>query len=147
MRLVLQRVSKASVSKVESGEIVGQINQGLFVLIGVKKEDTKEIADNLAQKLFKLRVMSDENQKMNRSVNDVNGKFLVVSQFTLYANTKEGNRPSFIEAEDQVSAKVIYEHFISKLKDLGAAVEVGSFGEYMSIEASLDGPVTIIIES
>ncbi|MEK7470588.1 MAG: D-aminoacyl-tRNA deacylase [Patescibacteria group bacterium] len=153
MRLVVQRVSKAVVTRVEDTqrpdvkkEVVGEIEKGLFVLFGVKKGDTEKDAEILANKLFKLRVMSDSEDKMNLSVNDVNGKFLVVSQFTLYADTSGGNRPSFINAALPADAKKIYEFFIEKLKSFGAAVATGSFGDYMQIETVLDGPVTIICE-
>lgn len=145
MRLVVQRVSKAQVS-VEN-KIVGQIDKGLFVLIGMKKGDTNEMAELLADKLFKLRVMADGNSKMNKAVNDVGGSFLIVSQFSLNANTKDGNRPSFIEAEEPQKAKELYEQFIKKLEGSGLNIETGVFGAYMNIEAQLDGPVTIILES
>ena len=119
MRLVVQRVSKAVVTRVEDTqrpdvkkEVVGEIEKGLFVLFGVKKGDTEKDAEILANKLFKLRVMSDSEDKMNLSVNDVNGKFLVVSQFTLYADTSGGNRPSFINAALPADAKKIYEFLL-----------------------------------
>lgn len=153
MRLVVQRVKKASVARVGDTQrpnakegVVGEISEGLFVLFGVKKGDTKKDAEILANKLFKLRVMSDSEDKMNLSVSDVNGKFLVVSQFTLYADTSGGNRPSFVNAALPDDAREIYEFFIDKLKNLGASVETGSFGDYMQIETVLDGPVTIIYE-
>ncbi len=143
MRLVVQRVSEASV-KLRGGEIVGKIGKGLFVLAGVKEGDKQEDAEVLAGKLFKLRVMADSEGKMNLSVNDVEGKFLVVSQFTLHADTLGGNRPSFIKAADPKVAKEIYEYFVAKLKEAGAKVETGSFGDYMEISTKLDGPVTIL---
>lgn len=145
MRIVIQRVSKASVSVKE--KVVGRIKKGLFVLIGVGKKDKLEDSEKLAEKLFKLRVMSDENDKMNLTINDVGGKILAVSQFTLLANTKKGNRPSFIEAAEPKKAEEIYTHFVSQLRERGVEVETGSFGEYMKINVSLDGPVTIIMES
>lgn len=145
MRLVIQRVNNAKVSV--DGKVVGEIGKGLFVLVGVKKGDTVKNAEILAQKLLKLRVMSDKEDKMNLTVSDVDGSFLVVSQFTLYADTSGGNRPSFIDAALPDSAKEIYEYFIAKLKDGGASVENGEFGSYMKIESDLDGPVTIILES
>lgn len=147
MRLVIQRVSKASVTKVQNGEVMGAIEKGLFVLVGFKKGDNKNQADLLAEKLVKMRIMADESQKMNKTVSEVNGKFLVVSQFTLYANTKDGNRPSFIDAEEPVKARQLYEYFVAKLRELGAVVETGSFGDYMKIDTTLDGPVTIILEN
>lgn len=143
MRLVVQRVSEASV-KVGRGEVVGKIGKGLFVLVGVKEGDKLEDAGMLAFKLLKLRVMADPEGKMNLSVGDVGGEFLVVSQFTLHADTSGGNRPSFISAADPKVAKEIYEHFVVKLKELRAKVETGSFGDYMEISAKLDGPVTIL---
>ena len=145
MRLVVQRVKEASVKKVEGGEVVGKIGKGYFVLVGVKKGDSLKDAEALSNKLLKLRVMSDENDKMNLSIKDAGGEILVVSQFTLYADTTGGNRPSFIDAALPDDARKVYEHFISLLKDSGVRVETGSFGDYMEIEAMLDGPVTIII--
>jgi D-tyrosyl-tRNA(Tyr) deacylase len=147
MRLIIQRVSQASVTKKETKQIVGQINKGLFVLIGIKKGDTEEYASDLANKLVKLRIMSDDKDKMNLNILDTTKEILVVSQFTIYANTKDGNRPSFIDAEDPAKAKEIYEYFIDKLKKSGVNVATGSFGDYMEITAKLDGPVTIIIEN
>jgi D-tyrosyl-tRNA(Tyr) deacylase len=144
MRLVIQRVSRASV-KVEDS-LVGEINKGLLVLVGVKKEDTEKNAEILAEKLAKLRVMADRQGKMNLSVKEVGASILVISQFTLYADTSGGNRPSFINAALPDAARKIYEHFVSELKKKGIKVETGSFGSYMTIESSLDGPVTIILE-
>lgn len=147
MRLVIQRVKNAKVTVVETDQVSGQIEKGLLVLFGAKKGDTKENTDFLVEKLVKMRIMADRNGKMNKTVSNVDGKFLVVSQFTLYANTKDGNRPSFIDAEEPQKAKELYEYFISKLRKLGAIVETGSFGSYMSISAELDGPVTIVLEN
>ena len=144
MRLVIQRVSEASVSI--DGKVIGKISKGLFVLVGVGKEDNEKKAEELAEKLSKLRVMADENGKMNLSVNDVGAKILAVSQFTLYGNTKKGNRPSFVNAAEPEKAEKIYNHFIEKLKEKGIEVETGSFGDYMTIDTKLDGPVTIIME-
>jgi len=144
MRLVVQRVEKAKVIKVDDGFVVGEIGKGLFVLVGIKKGDTEKSAELLADKLSKLRVMSDNENKMNLSVGDVKGSMLVVSQFTLHADTSEGNRPSFINAEKPKQAKELYEFFVAKLKENGIKVETGSFGDYMKIEVVLDGPVTII---
>ena len=145
MRLLIQRVSKASVNI--EGKLVGEIAKGLFVLVGIKKGDTAKDAESLAEKLFKLRVMADEEGKMNLSVADVKGEFLVVSQFTLYADTSGGNRPSFIQAADPALAKKIYEHFLATLREKGARVETGTFGAYMEIDSQNDGPVTILLES
>jgi len=144
MRLVVQRVEKAKVIRVSDQKIVGKIGRGLFVLVGFKTGDSEKDVETLAIKLSKLRVMSDEKEKMNLSVNDVGGKILVVSQFTLYADTSGGNRPSFIDAEEPIRAKELYEFFITKLKDVGIDIQTGSFGDYMKIEAILDGPVTIL---
>lgn len=148
MKLIIQRVKSAKVTVKETGIISGQINSGLFVLVGFKKGDDKKDVELLAVKLSKLRIMSDENDKMNKSVKDVDGSILVVSQFTLYADTSGGNRPSFVTAEDPKKAKELYEYFIETLEKslpAGRRVETGSFGDYMEIEASLDGPVTIVL--
>jgi D-aminoacyl-tRNA deacylase len=147
MRLVIQRVEKAKVlrqAQDKSWKNIGEIGIGLFVLVGIKKGDSEKEAETLAQKLSKLRVMSDKAGKMNLSVNDIRGKVLVVSQFTLHADTSGGNRPSFIDAEEPENAKKLYELFIEKLKENEIKVETGSFGDYMKIETTLDGPVTII---
>src|SRR5260221_12213197 len=145
MKLIIQRVNRAKVSVVETSEIAGKIDKGLFVLVGIKKGDTTNQAEELANKLVKMRIMADRDDKMNLSVNDVKGEILAVSQFTLYANTKDGNRPSFIDAELPDKAKVIYEHFVKTLKNLGVKTEIGSFGNYMKIDTELDGPVTVVI--
>jgi len=147
MRIIIQRVSRASVRVVKTGKISGSIGKGLFVLVGIKKGDTLKQAEELATKLVKLRIIADENDKMNLSIKESKGKILSVSQFTLYADTKSGNRPSFMSAELPEKAKKIYEHFVKKSKELGVEVETGSFGEYMKIESELDGPVTIILEN
>lgn len=144
MRLVVQRVNKASV-KVD-GETVGEIEKGLFVLLGVGEGDTKDLAANLAAQISKLRIMADEQGKMNLSVKDVGASVLVVSQFTLYADTSKGNRPSFIKAADPKLAKELYKYFVDCLEKEGVTVAAGSFGEYMTIDAELDDPVTIILE-
>jgi D-tyrosyl-tRNA(Tyr) deacylase len=144
MKLVVQRVEKAKVLRVSDGETVGEIGLGFFVLVGFKKGDTEETVELLADKLSKLRVMSDTEDKMNLSVNDVGGSILVVSQFTLYADTSGGNRPSFINAEEPKRARELYELFISKLKEKDIDIQTGSFGDYMKIETILDGPVTIL---
>jgi len=167
MRLVVQRVKKAKVlrqAQDKSRETVGEIGKGLFVLVGVKKGDTEKDVELLAAKLSKLRVMSDGEDKrslasqspgkrslasqspskMNLSVADVGGKILVVSQFTLHADTSGGNRPSFINAEDPEKARKLYEFFIASLRAKNIEIETGSFGDYMEIDALMDGPVTII---
>jgi D-tyrosyl-tRNA(Tyr) deacylase len=147
MKLVVQRVNKAKVVKVSTGEVAGEIEKGLFLLLGIKKEDSGKQVDELADKIVKLRIISDSNDKMNLSVQDTNLEILLVSQFTLYANTKDGNRPSFIDAEAPEKAKALYEYFIKKLKEKSIKLQTGSFGDYMKIETELDGPVTIVIEN
>ena len=146
MKLVIQRVSRASVAIKDTNKIVGKIGKGLFILIGIKKGDTKEKIDELIEKISKLRIMADENNKMNLSVLDTNSSILFVSQFTLNANTKDGNRPSFIDAEEPEKARNLYEYFVKKLKEKGIKVETGSFGDYMEINCTIDGPVTIVLE-
>lgn len=147
MKLIVQRVKKASVTRVSDNKVVGMIGLGLFVLVGFKKGDTEKTVELLTAKLLKLRVMSDELGKMNLSIKDVNGEFLVVSQFTLYADTSRGNRPSFVNAEEPEEAKKLYDLFVFKMRESGIKTETGSFGDYMKINAELDGPVTILIES
>ncbi len=144
MKIVVQRVKQADV-KVD-GEIVGKIDKGFMVLVGVTHTDTKENADYLAKKLCKLRVFEDENEKMNLSLKDVDGKLLLISQFTLYANTADGNRPSFIEAARPEQANELYEYFCEKCKEQGIEVQKGIFGAHMEVSLINDGPVTIIIE-
>ena len=145
MKLVIQRVASARVKIAGSGEVVGEIGEGIFILVGVGKGDTKAEAENLAQKISKLRIMSDDNNKMNLSVKDVEADILAVSQFTLLADTSGGNRPSFIKAAEPRLAGEIYKHFVARLRNLGTKVETGKFGAYMKINAILDGPVTIIM--
>ena len=147
MRLVIQRVKEAKVLDRDKNEVVGQIKSGLLVLLGIKKGDSKKEVDYLTEKLTKLRIMSDENEKMNLSIKDVKAEVLIVSQFTLYGDTKGQNRPSFINAEDPDKAKELYEYFIERLKSFDIKVETGSFGNYMEIASVLDGPVTIILEN
>lgn len=144
MRLVVQRVKKAEV-KVD-GNIVGKIDKGFLVLIGIKVGDTKEQADYLVKKLCNLRVFSDENDKMNLSVKDVKGKLLIVSQFTLYGDCSQGNRPSFIEAARPEEANPLYEYFCNQCELNNIEVQKGIFGADMKVELINDGPVTIIIE-
>lgn len=144
MKLVIQRVRQASV-KVEN-RIVGEIKQGFLVLLGVGTQDTEETADFLVQKLTKLRVMEDENRKMNLSIKDTAGELLIVSQFTLYADCSSGNRPSFINAAKPEKANELYEYFIQKCKEENIKVEHGIFGANMQVELVNDGPVTILLE-
>lgn len=147
MKVVVQRVKSAKVTRQVDNKVAGEIKNGLFILLGIKKGDTKKKADELVNKILKLRVMSDENEKMNLSVIDIKSGILLVSQFTLYANTKDGNRPSFIDAEEPAKAKELYEYMINLLKESGLNIQTGSFGDYMKIETELDGPVTIVIEN
>lgn len=144
MRFVVQRVKNANV-KVD-GKIVGQINKGYMVLIGVKQDDTKEKADYLVKKLINLRVFEDENGKMNLSLNDVHGELLLISQFTLYGDCSNGNRPSFTEAAKPDKANELYEYIIEKCKEKINKVDTGMFGADMKVELLNDGPVTIIME-
>ncbi|EJF53417.1 D-tyrosyl-tRNA(Tyr) deacylase [Saprospira grandis DSM 2844] len=146
MRLVIQRVKNAEV-KVD-GKTVGQIEQGLFVLLGIHQEDSSKDVDWLIQKLIKIRIFNDEQGKMNYSVRDVQGQLLVVSQFTLYAACKKGNRPSYTRAARPEQAIPLYEEFIAKAEaELGQKVATGQFGADMQIELNNDGPVTIILDS
>ena len=144
MRLLIQRVSKASV-RVE-GECVGKINKGFLVFLGITHGDTKDNVDYLVNKLYNLRVFEDENEKMNLSIKDINGDILIVSQFTLYADTSHGNRPSFINAAKPDEANELYEYFIEKAKQTGLKIEAGIFGADMKVELLNDGPVTILLE-
>ena len=144
MKLVIQRVKNASVT-VEK-KVVGEIEKGFLVLIGIKVGDTKEQADYLVKKLCNLRVFTDENDKMNLSLKDVGGKLLIVSQFTLYANCNDGNRPSFIEAARPEEAIPLYEYFCDECAKCGFEVQKGIFGADMKVQLLNDGPVTIIIE-
>ena len=146
MKLVIQRVKWAKVSI--DYEVVGKIRQGLMVLFGAMEGDDEKKADYLAKKLSGLRVFSDENGKMNLSLNDVNGGILSVSQFTLYADCKKGNRPSFIKSGDPKRAEELYDYFNRRLLENGVAqVEKGVFGADMQVELLNDGPVTIIMDS
>ena len=144
MKLVIQRVANAQV-EVEN-KIVGKIDKGFLVLFGAKQGDTKEQADFLVEKLCNLRVFTDENDKMNLSIKDVDGELLIVSQFTLYADCKKGNRPSFVEAASPDQANELYEYFMKKCKPLVKNVQKGIFGAHMKVQLLNDGPVTIILE-
>lgn len=145
MRLVVQRVKKANVS-VEN-KIIGEINQGFMVLIGVAPTDTRETADFLVKKLINLRVFEDENQKMNLAINDIKGELLIVSQFTLYADTSHGNRPSFVNAAKPDLANELYEYFVEQCKKHNLnKVATGKFAADMQVTLQNDGPVTIMLE-
>lgn len=145
MRVVIQRVKNASV-KID-GNVNGKINTGFLVLLGIASTDTKQDVDYLVKKVVNLRVFSDENDKMNLSLKDVNGELLVISQFTLYGNCREGNLPSFIEAAKPDVAVPLYEYFVEECKKQISVVETGVFGADMKVSLLNDGPVTIIIES
>ena len=145
MKFVIQRVTESSV-KVD-GEIIGQIGKGFMVLIGVGQDDTQEIADKMVKKMVGLRIFEDENGKTNLSLADVNGELLLISQFTLYANCKKGNRPSFIESGAPDKAEALYEYIIAKCKESVPVVEIGSFGADMKVSLVNDGPFTIVLDS
>ena len=144
MKFVIQRVKEASV-KVDD-EYTGKIKKGYLVLIGVGQEDTKEEADKYIRKMINLRIFEDENGKTNLSLKDVNGELLMVSQFTLYANCKKGNRPSFIEAGEPHMAEELYEYMIQEAKKSVPVVEHGIFGADMKVSLINDGPFTIILD-
>ena len=144
MKIVLQRVSSASV-KVDS-KIVGSIEHGLLLLIGFSSADSEESILPTLEKIVKLRIFSDEEGKMNKSVFDVEGSMLLISQFTLYADTKKGNRPSFIEAARPEQAIPLYEFFIAEMRKRITQVETGIFGADMKVELVNDGPVTIVFD-
>ena len=146
MKAVIQRVSKASVSV--KSEKVSEITTGLLILLGVVANDTTEDIDWLASKIANLRIFSDENGVMNLSIKEINGDAIVVSQFTLHAKTKKGNRPSYIQAANPEIAKPLYEKFISKFEEIiDKTVGTGKFGEMMEVELINSGPVTIIIDT
>ena len=145
MRAVVQRVRSAKVT-VEN-EIIGEIKQGLVVLLGVARDDAEADADYLASKIASLRIFDDEAGKMNRSLIDVNGGLLVVSQFTLYGDVRRGLRPSWIEAAAPEKAKPLYEYFVERVGKLVAEVACGSFHSLMQVELVNDGPVTILLDS
>ncbi len=145
MRFVIQRVTHSSVNV--DGQVIGKIGKGFMVLIGVEDSDTKAIADKMVSKLIGLRVFQDENDKMNLSLKDVNGELLLISQFTLYADCKKGNRPSFIKAGKPDMANEMYQYIIAECKKQIAVVETGEFGADMKVELLNDGPVTILLDS
>ena len=145
MRFVIQRVTEASVTI--DGEISGKIGKGYLVLIGVADTDTKEIADKMIRKMIGLRIFEDEQGKTNLSLADVDGGLLLVSQFTLYANCKRGNRPSFIEAGKPDMANEMYEYIIEKCRESVDEVQTGEFGADMKVQLLNDGPFTILLDS
>ncbi|MCI8484884.1 MAG: D-tyrosyl-tRNA(Tyr) deacylase [Lachnospiraceae bacterium] len=145
MRFLIQRVSHASV-KVEE-HVIGTIKQGFLVFIGINQDDTQEIADKMVRKLIGMRIFQDEQGKTNLSLQDVSGELLLISQFTLYADCKKGNRPSFIKAGNPTLANDLYEYIIEACRKQISVVETGSFGADMKISLLNDGPFTIILDS
>ncbi len=144
MKAVIQRVQRASVTV--DGEIIASIGQGYLVLAGMAKGDTKETVDRITKKMLSLRIFADENGKTNRSIRDVNGSLLIVSQFTLCADTSHGNRPGFTTAAAPDEAEKLYEYMLSLCAESGLTVEHGQFGADMKVELVNDGPFTIILE-
>ena len=145
MKFVIQRVKHASVT-VEN-QVIGKINQGFMVLVGICEADDEKIADKMIKKLIGLRIFEDENGKTNLDLHSVGGELLLISQFTLYANCKKGNRPSFIEAAKPDKANALYEYIISECKKQVEVVEHGEFGADMKVELLNDGPFTIVLDS
>ena len=145
MRFVIQRVMNTKVTI--DGKIRGQIGNGFMVLIGVGEGDTVETADKMIHKMINLRIFEDENGKTNLGLKDVSGSLLIISQFTLYADCKRGNRPSFVKAGDPDMAKSLYEYIISKCKNEIEVVEQGEFGADMKVELVNDGPFTVLLDS
>lgn len=145
MRFVIQRVKEASVQAEQ--EVIGEIKKGYLVLIGVSDSDTEQVADRMIKKMIGLRIFEDENGKTNLSLADVGGGLLLVSQFTLYANCKKGNRPSFIEAGSPDKANELYEYVIRECKKSVPEVQTGSFGAEMEVSLVNDGPFTILLDS
>jgi len=145
MRFVIQRVAHASVTV--EGNVIGKIGKGFMVLIGVSDEDTKETADKMVKKMLGLRIFEDENGKTNLDLHTVGGELLLISQFTLYADCRKGNRPSFIRAGKPDMANEMYEYIIARCKEQMPVVERGEFGADMKVELLNDGPFTIILDS
>ena len=144
MKLIIQRAKNAQVKVHE--EVVGKIDNGFVVLLGVGPDDTTENADFLIKKLTNLRVFTDDEYKMNLNLKDVNGQLLIISQFTLYADCKKGNRPSFVNAAPPKLAEELYNYFVEECKKLGIKTETGVFGAHMEVSLINDGPVTILLE-
>jgi len=145
MIAVLQRCTKAKVTI--NNKITGQIKLGMVILIGIQKKDLLEQADTLVDKILNFRIFNDTNQKMNLSIKDINGSILVISQFTLCADTNKGRRPNFLEAAKPENAKSLYQYFINRLIENNIHVESGNFGEEMQVELINNGPATFILES
>lgn len=144
MKLVIQRVENAKVEV--DNKVTGEIKNGFLVLLGVAPEDTEKTADYLVEKLCNLRVFPDENYKMNLSIKDIEGELLIVSQFTLYADCRKGNRPSFVQAAKPEKAEELYKYFKTKCKEYVKNVQCGIFGAHMKVNLLNNGPVTIILE-
>ena len=144
MNFVIQKVSQASVSV--EGNCVGKIQKGFLVFVGNGKEDTKEIADQYIKKMVQLRIFQDENGKTNLSLTDVGGEVLIISQFTLYANCRKGNRPSFFDAGEPQMAEELYKYIIKKTKETISVVESGEFGAMMQVSLVNEGPFTIVFD-
>ncbi|MBF1322150.1 MAG: D-tyrosyl-tRNA(Tyr) deacylase [Mogibacterium diversum] len=145
MKFIIQRATHANV--VVNGNEIGKIGRGFMVLIGVSKDDNETIADKMVDKMIKLRIFEDENGKTNLSLDDVGGELLLISQFTLYANCKKGNRPSFIDAGAPDEANALYEYIIERCKERVNVVERGEFGADMKVSLLNDGPFTIVLDS
>jgi len=145
MKAIIQRVSSANVCT--DGEVIGEIGKGFVVLFGVGREDTEDDLNYLVKKITGMRIFEDDNGKMNLSLKDVGGELLVISQFTLFADTKKGNRPSFTDAGPADLSKAYYRRFISKCLELGYKTQAGRFGTHMEVSLVNDGPVTISIDS
>jgi len=145
MRFVLQRVTEAKVEV--DGAVCGQIGKGYLLLLGVSNEDTREIADKMIEKVSRLRIFKDEEGKVNKSIQDVEGEILVVSQFTLYADCRKGNRPSFTDAGSPAYAEEIYEYILTRCRELFKNTQHGIFGAEMKVSLVNDGPFTIVLDS
>lgn len=145
MRFVIQRVNQASVTV--NQEVIGAIQKGYLIFIGISQTDTEDIADKMLKKALNLRIFSDENGKINRPLTDVSGELLFVSQFTLYADCRKGNRPSFFDAGKPEEAEKLYEYLIAKAKESGYTVASGEFGADMKVSLENDGPFTIVLDS
>lgn len=144
MKVVIQRVKRASVAI--EGEVKAGINRGYLLLLGIGKEDTRETADKYLDKILKLRIFDDEEGKTNLSLSDVNGDIMVISQFTLYADCRKGNRPNFLNAAEPAWAKELYEYFLISCREKYGRVESGEFGADMKIELLNDGPFTVVLD-
>ena len=144
MRAVVQRVTQASVTV--DGELLGRIGKGLLILLGVADGDTRELTEKMADKICRLRIFEDENGKTNLSLADVGGELLVISQFTLYADCRKGNRPSFVKAGAPQMAEKLYEHFLARCREQADVVEKGQFGADMKVELLNDGPFTLMLD-